>query len=128
MVEANLLDDLFLADFVDANKRWGKCLRCFVPSNISSRVSQYHLMEDSFISCNLRGLLERGVQKSMDVDEPRGPVDPSALPLAIEAMLGYTGSIGTALWHEIGKDHGKVGQESSWENPFPDILFHSHLS
>jgi hypothetical protein len=40
----------------------------------------------------------------MDVDEPKGPVDPSAPLLAIETMLGYTGSIGTALWHEIGKD------------------------
>jgi hypothetical protein len=47
----------------------------------------------------------------MDVGEPRGPVDSSALPLAIEAMLGYTGSVGTALWYEIGKDRGKVCQQ-----------------
>jgi hypothetical protein len=45
----------------------------------------------------------------MDVGEPRGPVDPSTPLLAVEAMLGYTGSVGTTLWYEIGKDHGKVG-------------------
>jgi hypothetical protein len=75
---------------------------------ISFRVFRHHLRDDSFISRNLRGLLERGVQKSMDAGEPKGLVDPSTLPLAIETMLGYTGSIGTALWYEIGKDHGKV--------------------
>ena len=44
----------------------------------------------------------------MDMDEPKGPVDPSAPLLAIETMLGYAGSVGTALWYKIGKDHGKV--------------------
>jgi hypothetical protein len=44
----------------------------------------------------------------MDADEPKGLVNPSAPPLAIETMLGYTGSVGTALWYEIGKDRGKV--------------------
>jgi hypothetical protein len=44
----------------------------------------------------------------MDVDKPKGLVNPSALPLAIETMLGYTGSVGTALWYEIGKDCGEV--------------------
>ena len=33
----------------------------------------------------------------MDTEEPKGLIDPSALPLAIETMLGYTGSVGTAL-------------------------------
>jgi hypothetical protein len=82
-----------------------------VLSNVSSRISQYRLRDDQFISRNLRGLLERGVQKSMDAEEPRGPVDPSAPPLAIETMLGYAGSVGTALWYEIGRDRGKVGQK-----------------
>jgi hypothetical protein len=63
-----------------------------------------------FISRNLRGILEHGVQKSMDVDEPRGPVNPSALLLAIKTMLGYAGSIGTTLWCEINCDHRKVGK------------------
>ena len=56
----------------------------------------------------MRGLLEQGVQKIMDPEEPKGLVDPSALPLAIETMLGYTGVVGTALWFELSRDHGKV--------------------
>jgi hypothetical protein len=47
----------------------------------------------------------------MDLDEPRGPVDPSAPPLAIETMLGYARFIRTALWYEVGRDRGKVCQE-----------------
>jgi hypothetical protein len=74
----------------------------------SSRVSRYRLKDDQFVSRNLRGLLERGVQKTMDPEEPKGPVDPSAPPLAIETMLGYTGAVGTALWYELSRDRGKV--------------------
>jgi hypothetical protein len=59
----------------------------------------------------------------MDVGEPRGLVDPSAPLLAIEAMLGYTESIGTALWYEIGKDHGKVGQKRPRIFPFFQGIF-----
>jgi hypothetical protein len=44
----------------------------------------------------------------MDMDEPKGPIDPSASPLTIKTMLGYAGSIGTALWYEVGRDCGKV--------------------
>jgi hypothetical protein len=44
----------------------------------------------------------------MDPEEPRGPVDLSAPPLAIETMLGYTGAVGTALWFELSRDCGKV--------------------
>ena len=73
------------------------------------------MKDDSFISRNLRGLLERGVQKSMDVEEPKGPVDPSAPPLAIETMLGYTGAVGTALWFKVSRDCGKVGVKLSLE-------------
>jgi hypothetical protein len=54
----------------------------------------------------------------MDVDEPRGPVDPTAPPLAIETMLGYAGSVGTALWYEIGRDRGKVGRKRPRIIPF----------
>jgi hypothetical protein len=60
------------------------------------------------VSRNLRGLLERGVQKTIDPEEPRGLVDPSAPPLAIETMMGYTGAVGTALWYELSRDRGKV--------------------
>ena len=57
------------------------------------RVSCYRLKDDQFVCRNLQGLLERGVQKAMDPTEPKGPVDPSAPPLAIETMLGYTGAV-----------------------------------
>jgi hypothetical protein len=57
----------------------------------------------------------------MDPGEPRGPVDPSAPPLAIEAMMGYTGSVGTTLWYEIGKDRGKVGRKRP--RIFPFLIF-----
>ena len=72
------------------------------------RVSHYRLKDDQFVSCNLHGLLERGVLKAMDPEEPKGLVDPSAPPLAIETMLGYTGAVGTALWFELSRDRGKV--------------------
>ena len=72
------------------------------------RVSCYRLKDDQFVSRNLRGLLERGVQKAMDLEEPKGLIDPSAPPLAIETMLGYTGAVGTALWFELSRDCGKV--------------------
>jgi hypothetical protein len=49
----------------------------------------------------------------MDLDEPRGPVDPSALLLAIETMLGYARSIRTTLWYKVGRDRGKVGGQES---------------
>jgi hypothetical protein len=44
----------------------------------------------------------------MDRDEPTGPVDPNALLLAIETMLGYAGSIEATLWYKVGRDHGEV--------------------
>ena len=72
------------------------------------RVSCYHLKDDLFMSRNLRGLLECGVQKSMDAEEPKGLVNPSVLPLAIETMLGYTRAMGTTLWFELSRDCGKV--------------------
>jgi hypothetical protein len=59
------------------------------------------------VSRNLRGLLERGVQKTMDPEEPRS-VDPSAPPLAVETTMGYAGAVGTALWYELSQDRGKV--------------------
>jgi hypothetical protein len=98
-----------------------------VLSNMSSRVSRYRLRDDQFVSWNLRGLLEHGVQKSMDAEEPKGPVDPSTPPLAIETMLGYTGSVGTTLWYEIGRDRGKVGQTHPRVIPFLTFFFHRHF-
>jgi hypothetical protein len=86
-----------------------ECQRVCAPLlTLLLRVSRYRLKDDQFVSRNLHGLLERGVQKAIDPEEPRGPVDPSALPLAIEIMLGYTGAVGTALWFELSRDCGKV--------------------
>ena len=82
------------------------------------RVSRYRLKDDQFVCRNLRGLLERGVQKAMDPSEPKGPVDPSAPLLAIETMLGYTGAVGTALWYELSRDRGKVGRKCPRDNSF----------
>jgi hypothetical protein len=76
------------------------------------------------VSRNLRGLLERGVQKTMDPEEPRGSTDPSAPPIAIETMLGYAGSVGTALWHELSRDRGKVGRKRPRQIPFLTFFFH----
>ena len=56
----------------------------------------------------MRGLLERGVQKGLDLEEPKGLVNPSAPSLAIETMMGYAGAVGTALWFELSWDRGKV--------------------
>ena len=82
------------------------------------RVSRYRLKDDQFVCRNLRGLLERGVQKAMDPTEPKGPVDPSAPPLAIETMLGYTGAVGTTFWYELSRDRGKVGRKHPRDNSF----------
>ena len=81
---------------------------CMPLLTLLNKVSRYRLKDDLFVSRNLRGLLERGVQKSMDAEDPKGLVDPSAPPLAIETMLGYTGAVGTALWFELSQDCGKV--------------------
>ena len=85
--------------------------RLMVELTSCRRVSRYRLKDDQFLCRNLRGLLERGVQKVMDPTEPKGPIDLSAPPLAIETMLGYTGAVGTALWYELSRDRGKVGRK-----------------
>ena len=104
----------------------GRCRlnRLVIQLTSCHRVSRYRLRNDQFVSRNLHGLLERGVQKAMDPEEPKGPVDPSVPPLAIETMLGYTGAVGTALWYELSRDRGKVGQERPRDNSFPDVPFH----
>ena len=63
----------------------------------------------------------------MDVDEPKGLVDPNTPLLAIETMLGYTGSVRTALWYEIGRDRGKVGQKCPRIFLFLTFFFHRHF-
>ena len=81
---------------------------CALSLTLLLRVSRYCLKDNQFVSQNLCGLLEQGVQKTMDPEEPKGPVNPSAPPLAIETMVGYTGAVGTALWFELSRDRGKV--------------------
>ena len=81
---------------------------CMPLLTLLNRVSRYRLRDNQFVSQNLCGLLERGVQKAMDPEEPKGLVDPSAPLLAIETMLGYTGAVGTSLWFELSQDRGKV--------------------
>ena len=66
----------------------------------NKRISCHCLLIDHQVKGNLRGLLERGVQKSLDREEE---FDPS-----LEVAIGYAGSVGTSLWSEIREDHAKV--------------------
>jgi hypothetical protein len=63
-------------------------------------ISRHRLLVDTTIRGNLRGLLERGVQESMDKEE--------AFDKTLEVAVGYAGSVGTALWSEIRADQDKV--------------------
>ena len=73
-------------------------LFCRVMAN--KRISHHHLLMDHSIRGNLRGLLERGVQESMDREE--------VFDETLEVAVGYTGSVGTSLWSEIKEDCTKV--------------------
>ena len=66
----------------------------------NKRISRHRLPVDHPIKGNLRGLLERGIQESLDREKE---FDPS-----LEVAIGYAGSIGTSLWTEIREDHTKV--------------------
>ena len=57
-------------------------------------------MVNPHISGNLRGLLERGVQVWMDAEEVKD--------VALEAAIGYAGSMGTCLWSDITENRAKV--------------------
>jgi hypothetical protein len=67
---------------------------------MNKRISRHRLLVDSSIKGNLRGLLERGVQGSMDKEE--------VFNETLEVAVGYAGSVGTALWSEIREDRAKV--------------------
>jgi hypothetical protein len=77
------------------------------PANNNNRVmankqiSRHCLLVDTAIKGNLRGLLERGVQESMDKEE--------LFDKMLEVAISYAGSIGTSLWSEIREDRDKVG-------------------
>jgi hypothetical protein len=64
------------------------------------QISCHHLLVDTAIKGNLRGLLERGVQESMDKEE--------VFDEMLEVAVGYAGSVGTALWSKIREDRDKV--------------------
>jgi hypothetical protein len=66
----------------------------------NKRISRHRLLVNTAIKGNLRGLLERGVQESMDKEE--------VFDKTLEVAVGYAGSVGTALWSEIGEDRAKV--------------------
>ena len=66
----------------------------------NKRISCHHLLIDHQIKGNLRGLLEGGVQESLDREEE---FDPS-----LEVAIGYAGSVGTSLLTEIKVDRAKV--------------------
>jgi hypothetical protein len=60
------------------------------------QISHHHLGEDFRVPGNLRGLLECGVQVSMDQDEP--------IYKGVEMSISYAGAVGTALWEEVMED------------------------
>jgi hypothetical protein len=66
----------------------------------NKRISRHRLLVDTAVKGNLQGLLERGVQESMDKEE--------VFDETLEVAIGYAGSIGTALWSEIREDRDKV--------------------
>jgi hypothetical protein len=66
----------------------------------NKRISHHRLLVDTAIKGNLRGLLERGVQESMDKEE--------VFDETLEVAIGYAGSVGTSLWSEIMEDQNKV--------------------
>jgi hypothetical protein len=76
----------------------------FTRVQANKRVSCHCLARDINVPQNLRGLLERGVQVDIDWEEKVTGTHAKE----IEAMLGYVGSVGTALWYEIEEDRSKV--------------------
>ena len=71
---------------------------------VNKRISQHRLARDINVPQNLRGLLEQGVQESFDSSEKVEGVD----KIMLEAVFGFAGSVGTALWNEIEEDRSKV--------------------
>jgi hypothetical protein len=100
-----MFEDLFLDDMCVAFFMLICCMKlttCGIQAN--KRVSHHCLAQDFNVPQNLRGLLECGVQENLDWDE-NITGDQAAL---IEGLVGYAGSVGTALWNEIEEDRSKV--------------------
>jgi hypothetical protein len=89
---------------------WDRCCdldnndNAFTRIQANKRVSRRRLAQDINVPQNLRGLLERRVQVDIDREEKVTGTHADE----IEAMLGYVGSVGTALWYEIEEDRSKV--------------------
>jgi hypothetical protein len=59
VVDGDMFEDLYLADMVDANKRWERVRALFdIALTLLLRASCHCLRDDSFVPKNLRGLLE----------------------------------------------------------------------
>jgi hypothetical protein len=67
---------------------------------VNKWISCYHLAWDFNVLQNLRGLLERGVQESLDWEEKVVSTD----NVLLEGVIGYAGAVGTTLWNEIEED------------------------
>ena len=70
----------------------------------TKHVSRHRLVRDINVPQNLWGLLEHEVQESFDSSEKVEGAD----KIMLEAIFGYAGSVGTALWNEIKEDRSKV--------------------
>jgi hypothetical protein len=68
---------------------------------VNKRISRHCLLVDPIIKGNLRGLIERGVQESMDKEE--------VFNETMEVAIGYAGSLGASLWSKIKEDRAQVG-------------------
>jgi hypothetical protein len=67
---------------------------------VNKRISCHRLLINTAIKGNLQGLLERGVQESMDKEE--------LFDKMLEVAIGYARSVRTSLWSEIVEDRHKV--------------------
>jgi hypothetical protein len=67
---------------------------------VQQQVSHHQLGKDFRVLGNPRGLLECGVQVTLDADEPKCK--------GVKVAISYTGSVGTTLWSLIKEDRLKV--------------------
>jgi hypothetical protein len=101
LVISNLEDDMFANVYLSDMYSFFFSFRYgFSSVMVNKRITRHCLLVDSSIKGNLRGLLERGVQESMDKEE--------VFNKTLKVAIGYAGSIGTSLWSKIKEDRTKV--------------------
>jgi hypothetical protein len=95
---AERFEDLFLADTIIASKRYGRHFlkRCYDRDDI-------HPDETNHLQPLLRGLLDRGLQHNMDVDE-------NGEGSQFQYAIGYAASVGVGLLEEIRKANDLVSR------------------